>query len=110
MKDLSYTQIFPQRKFISHEESMKEKLKSKLSHIIMDEKSISEKAFKMVDRVLKLVEKNLTPEMVEIGLKEYASGKRIDYICEILYHDYFEKLSSRLNESIISKFNDYNRI
>jgi hypothetical protein len=110
MKDLSYTRIFPQRKLISHEESMKEKLRSKISQIIMDEFGVSEKSFKEVDKILKLVEKNITPELMKLALEEYKSGKRISYVSEILYHDHFKKLCDGLNESKISKFNEYNRI
>lgn len=105
MKDLSYTTIFPNKKTISHEESLKEKVKSNIVHIIMEENKISEKAFSKFDQVINLVKDKFSEEMLKFALNEYESGKRLKYISEILYNDYFK--NEPLNETKVSKYKDF---
>jgi hypothetical protein len=70
MKDLSYTTIFPNKKTISHEESLKEKVKSNIVNIIMEENKISEKAFSKFDQVINLVKDKFSEEMLKFALNE----------------------------------------
>jgi len=105
MKDLSYTQIFPIKKQISHEDALREKIKSKIVQIIMDENKISEKAFSRVHEIIDLTRSKFTDDMMQFSIREYQSGKRPEYIAEILYDDHFK--NQILKESKISKFKDF---
>ncbi len=104
-KDLSYTQIFPIKKVIPHEEALREKIKSGIIHIMMDENKVSEKAFSRVHEIIDLVGSKFTNDMLDFSLKEYQLGKRPEYIAEILYDNHFK--NEILNESKISKFKDF---
>lgn len=105
MKDLSYTQIFPNRKKISHEESLIKKVKSGLVEILREEGGISEKAFSEYQRVIDEVDNKFNESMSEYSINEYKSGKRIGYICEIIYDQYFK--NGRLDESKVFRFDDF---
>ena len=87
-KDLSYTDFF--NKKIDHKEAFLKYLKSGLYEIIMDEENISEKSFSETDEVIEKVDKKL----IHIDLlkyeKMYNQGKRLQYICEIIFDEHFK--------------------
>jgi len=71
----------------------------------MDENGVSEKAFSRVHEIIDLVKSKFTDNMMQFSIKEYQSGKRPEYIAEILYDQHFK--NEILNESKISKFKDF---
>jgi hypothetical protein len=105
MKDLSYTQILPTKKKISHEESLVNKVKSGLMEILREESGISEKSFSEYQRVIDEVNNRFDDSMTNYSINEYRNGKRIGYICELIYDQYFK--SGQIKESKIFKFGDF---
>ncbi len=103
-KDLSYTRIFPRREEISHETAFKERLKSHLVTIIREERSISEKDFKRYRVAMDLVDSTMNDEIIKFANSEYNSGKRIEYVSEIVYDKYFKDI--KIDESI-KKFSNF---
>lgn len=87
-KDLSYNDFFG--KNISHIESLGSRIKSDIIEIIMDENSISEKSFNEYNKIIKLVEEKFNEDILSKAVELYNSGKRIKYIAEILYDEYFK--------------------
>ena len=109
MKDLSYTRIFPTRTLISHKDALKESIKSKLTWIMMEENHISEKSHSGTSKVMETIKDGFTDEMLDFSLNEYSSGKRIDYISEILYDKYFKNIvleSNVFNNKGYDKINE----
>lgn len=105
MKDLSYNQIFPTKKKISHEESLISKVKSGLIEILREEGGISEKSFSEYQKVIDEVNNRFDDSMTNYSINEYRNGKRIGYICELIYDQYFK--SGQVEESKIFKFSDF---
>lgn len=95
MKDLSYKKFFG-NEIVSHEDALKEKVKSYLIDIITEENNISEKSFKTYDEVIKKVNNNFTKEMFNITNNMYNEGKRLGYISEFLYDNYYKQKTKNL--------------
>jgi hypothetical protein len=105
MKDLSYTQVFPTKKVVTHEESLIKKVRSGLIEILREEGGVSEKSFDEYDKIIKIVDRKFNEIMKKFSINEYKNDKRIGLICELLYDQHFK--NSQINESKISKFNDF---
>ena len=97
MKDLSYKHMFKGK--ISHEDALKERVKSDLISIIMEEEGVSEKSFSSVDKIISDVDKFYTEEIFKISNEMYNQGKRTNYIAEFLYDEYYK---SNISESIVT--------
>jgi len=102
MKDLGYKTIFG--KEYTHEEALNKSVRDSIVDIIMTERGISEKAFGKVDEVVERVKDEMTPEIYERIGKLYSTGKRIDYIAEMIYDDVFNKI---MNESSLITFKTF---
>lgn len=87
-QDLGYKSFFGKK--ISHDEAFKDQLKSILIHIIMEEKKISEKSFREVDKVVEDMNESITSEILEEANKLYNEDKRLNFIGEIIYDKYFK--------------------
>lgn len=96
MKDLSYKNMFTGK--VSHEDALKERIKSSIVNIVMEENSVSEKSFKKVDEIVKDVNEFYDEQMFSISNEMYNQDKRINYIGEFLYDKYYKK---NINESVL---------
>ena len=104
-KDLSYRTFFGEEK--THEEAFRESLKNNLVDIRMSIDCVSEKNFSKIDEIVKDIESNLTDEIYTKALNLYDSGKRLNYVSELIYDEHF--LVDDVNENLdILKFKDYN--
>jgi|AntRauTorcE11897_2_1112592.scaffolds.fasta_scaffold00138_33 hypothetical protein len=85
-KELGYTDFFGNK--VSPEKDFIKMLKSGITHIMMEEGEISEKAFKEIDEVIEQVDKLITKELVQEAMDMHRQDKRIKLICEFIYDKY----------------------
>lgn len=97
MKDLSYTDFFGKQ--VSHKKALINQVQSCIVDILADEKSISEKDFKRYDQIIKSAKEYIDYNKIE---KLYNSGKRINYIAELLYDEYNPKYIMKFNEMYVN--------
>ncbi len=102
-KDLSYTTIFGKK--VSHQEEFKNRLRSGIMQILMDERGVSEKSFTRLDELQNEVKNKLSEEHYNYAETLYKDNKRINYIAELLYGKLFENLTIEYKgyDIIISK-------
>lgn len=89
-ENMGYTNFFG--KEISHNEALQKSIRDNLTHIITDERGISEKAFSDYDSVMAEV-KNVcenNPEIYEKAEDFYQSGRRMSFLAEEIYEKYFK--------------------
>lgn len=103
MKNLGYTDFFGNE--VTHEQALRKNIIDGLVHIIMDEREISEKAFKSVDEVREEVENKVDNPMLEQVEQFLNENKRMKYICEIIYDDLYN--GSNVNEHMNEHLNVY---
>ena len=102
MKSLAYKSFFGDS--VSHEEELKKRISDSITDIIMEQEKVSEKSFSKVDDIIKRVNDFFTPEILAKSEKLYQSGKRINYISEILYDEYFHT-----NEGKVDTFSEFKK-
>ncbi|MBW2998756.1 hypothetical protein KY321_04410 [Candidatus Woesearchaeota archaeon] len=90
-ESMAYKDFFG--KEISHEQALQKRIKDSISDVIMEERGISEKAFSDLDSVRNEVEKICSekPEIYEKAEEYYQSGKRLAWLAEEIYYNYFKK-------------------
>ena len=79
-------------KDISHENVLKDRIHSLIINIIMEEREISEKSFKLYDEVIEEV-KNIcetNPEIYDEAEQYYKNNRRLQYLAEKIYENYFK--------------------
>ena len=90
-ENMGYKTIFGNE--VSHKEALEKSIRDDIIQIIMDERGISEKAFKSLDEVFDEV-KQLCKDNYEIYEKAeeyYQKGKRLKLLAEECYDKYFKK-------------------
>jgi len=90
-ENMGYKTIFG--KEVSHKEALEKSIRDNIIHIIMEERGISEKAFKTLDEVINEV-KQLCKDNSEIYKKSeeyYQKGKRLKFLAEECYDKYYKK-------------------
>ena len=97
MHDLSYQEFFSKKR-VSHEDALKERIRSLLTNIIREEKGISEKSFKLYDEVINRVKSDFSDKMFAEANILYNQNKRLDYIAELLYDKYFKEDLTKENK------------
>jgi hypothetical protein len=105
MKDLSYQNLFGDKKRVNHEDALKERVIGIIVDIIADENKVSEKSFNKYDEIIKTVNNSYSEEMFNISNQMYNEGKRLKYISEYLYDKYFKM--NALKENTIIKFTNF---
>jgi hypothetical protein len=106
MKDLSYTDIFNKKH--SHKEVLKKNVKDGLVDILMEERKVSEKAFKALDNLSDEVSKFITEDILDKAETHLQSGKRMQYFYELLYDNiYNTKTNEKMNKIIIEKYQKF---
>lgn len=90
-ENMGYKTIFG--KEVSHDESLQKLIRDNIIQIIMDERGISEKAFKSYDEVIDEVKKlcDNNSEIYEKAEKYYQKGKRLKLLAEECYDKYYKK-------------------
>lgn len=97
-KSLEYEDFFGE--IISHDDALKERIRSELSSIIMDELKISEKSFSQIDEVFKTVKDMCEETSIYSETNDlYNNKKRLKYIAEMMYDKYFVNNNS-INETM----------
>lgn len=88
-EDMGYTDFFGKK--VTHEEALQKNIRDLIVHIITEERGISEKSFKLYDEVIEevkdLCEKH--PEIYQEAELFYREGKRLNYLAEKIYFEYF---------------------
>lgn len=87
-KDLSYKSFFG--KEVSHMDSLKNRVINSIIEIIREEKKVSEKSFSDYDAIIKKVKESFSDDMFNESVKLYNQNKRISYIAEMLYDNWFK--------------------
>lgn len=90
-EDMSYTDFFG--KNVTHDEALQKRVRSLITNIITDELGISEKSFKQYDNVIEDVKTvcDKNTEIYEKANEYYSNGKRLQYVAEIIYDEFFKK-------------------
>lgn len=90
-ENMGYKTIFG--KEVSHDESLQKLIRDNIIQIIMDERGISEKAFKSYDEVIDEVKKlcDNNSEIYEKAEEYYQKGKRLKLLAEECYDKYYKK-------------------
>lgn len=106
MINLGYKDFFGKEH--KHNDVLKKDVLDGIVHIVMEERSISEKSFSQIDEVVDMIKLNLNPEIYNVAEHLLQSGKRKNYIMEYLYDTYKEELCrvAMVVESI-KKFSDF---
>ena len=86
--DLSYIDFFGKK--VEHNESLRKNIVDSIVNIITEENNISEKSFGEYQKVIDLVKSKFNDDMFKSALDMYNSGKRINYISEIIYDENFK--------------------
>jgi len=106
MKDLSYTDIFNKKH--THKEVLKKNVKDGLVHILMEERKVSEKAFKALDELCNEVNKFINEDILNKAETHLQSGKRMRYFYELLYDNIYNKATDEImNKIIIEKYQNF---
>jgi orotate phosphoribosyltransferase-like protein len=96
-KSLEYKEFFS-GKIVNHDDALKERIRSAISDVIVDELKISEKSFSKLDKVFAVV-RNICEktDIYNESDKLYNDKKRIKYIAEMMYDKHFSN-SNIINE------------
>jgi len=89
-ENMSYTSFLG--KEVSHDEALQKSIRDSITHVITDERKISEKAFEAYDSVMEEV-KNMclaNPEIYKQAEEYYKEGKRLSLLAEEVYEKYFK--------------------
>lgn len=105
MKDLSYQNLWGDKKKISHVDALKERVIGNIIDIIADENKVSEKSFEAYDKIIKNVNDNFSNEMFNLSKQMYNEGKRLSYISEFLYDKYFKL--NKIEENKVITFTNF---
>jgi hypothetical protein len=89
-ENMGYTDFFGKK--ISHESALEKRTRDLITNIITEELGISEKSFTQLDKVMKIVKDicNNNPKIYEEANEFYNSGKRLNYLAEKGYEEYFK--------------------
>jgi hypothetical protein len=90
-ESMGYTDFFGNK--VTHETSLQKKIRNLVTDVIMEERGISEKAFSSVDDVIREVKEvcDSNPKIYEKSEEFYKSGKRLQFLAEEIYEEYFKK-------------------
>lgn len=90
-ENMGYTDFFGKK--VSHEDSLKKRIRDLITHIVVSDRGISEKSFSEYDNVIKEVEDlcNSNPEIYEWVQDYYDSGSRLELLSEEVYDKFFKK-------------------
>jgi len=89
-ENLSYKTIFG--KEVTHNEALQKRIRDLITQIVVDEVNISEKDFTRYDQVIENV-KSICDDNVEIyeeAQNFYENKKRLNYLAEKIYDEYFK--------------------
>ena len=89
---MEYTSFFGKK--VSHESALQKRIRDLISNIIMDELKISEKSFKQYDQVIEIVKDvcGKNEKIYEESEEYYTDGKRLNFLAEKVYDEYFKTL------------------
>lgn len=105
MKDLSYNNFFG--KEVKHDQALKDRVSSAISHILAYQTETSEKDFKRYDKIIKKADKLVEENFDKIS-DFYNRGKRYEYIAELIFDE--NKNIDLTNENKIINFDDFKRL
>lgn len=90
-ENLGYKDFFG--KEVLHEQALQKRIRDYVHHIIMDERQISEKSFKQLDEIFKEVKDVFDNNefLYKSAYNYYNKSKRLQWLAEEIYDDYFKK-------------------
>ena len=84
-------------KTVTHDEALRKNVKDGLIHIIMEEQSISEKAFTQIDKISDIVEGIINDDILTEAEKHLQENRRMKLFYELIYENIQSKLDEKLN-------------
>ena len=88
-KSLEYTDIFGKKH--DHTDVLRKYVKDGITHILMEERGVSEKSFKQLDELMSEVSNKIDDDIVNEADAFYKTGKRLNLYYEIIYDKLYNR-------------------